>query len=288
VDYVDETTGKNYGLISYPNNQIYIGVDYANNVADGERGRKSIRLSSKRVISGNNLVVIDLEHMPSTVGAAGLGQGCSIWPAFWTVGSNWPNSGEIDLIEYVNTDSTVATTLHTNDGCDQSSESASSFSGYWSTSMTGGPNDNCYVYASDQYSNTGCNIVGASNAVGNAFNTNGQKGGVFAMEWTKESEIRAFYFPRNSVPSDLTSHTPNPDSWGLPYARFQIGSNCPSSHFVDHNIVFDNTFCGDWAGAVFGSQCSSSVSCTDFVKWNPSEYREAYWLINYVEVYDSC
>lgn len=108
------------------------------------------------------------------------------------------------------------------------------------------------------------------------------------MEWTKDSEIRAFYFPRNSVPSDLTGHTPNPDSWGLPYARFQIGDNCPSSHFVDHNIIFDNTFCGDWAGAVFNSQCATSTSCTDFVKWNPSEFRDAYWLINYVEVYDAC
>ncbi len=176
VDYVDQGTGKNYGLVQYTNNQIYIGVDHGNNVQDWERGRKSIRLSSKRVINGNNLVIIDLEHMPTTSAVTSMPRGCSLWPAFWTVGSNWPNNGEIDLIEYVNTDSTVATTLHTNGGCDQASEWTGSFSGKWSYAGNGQPNDNCDVNAPDQGANTGCNIIGAGNAVGHAFNTNGNKG----------------------------------------------------------------------------------------------------------------
>jgi hypothetical protein len=174
VDYVDQNTGKNGGLVGYQNNQVYIGVDKTNNVQDWERGRKSIRLSSKRVLNGNNLVIIDLEHMPTTSGLTNKPRGCSLWPAFWTVGPNWPNSGEIDIIEYVNTDSTVATTLHTNGGCDQGSEWTGSFSGQWSWGAV--PNDNCDVNAPDQGANVGCNIVGAPNAVGNAFNNNGQRG----------------------------------------------------------------------------------------------------------------
>lgn len=113
-------------------------------------------------------------------------------------------------------------------------------------------------------------------------------GGVFALEWTTGKEIRAFYFPRYSVPADLQNHAPNPDTWGRPYARFELGDNCNTNHFQNHNIVFDNTFCGDWAGAVFGNTCGWSTSCNDFVKWNPNEFSEAYWLINYVEVYDAC
>ncbi len=288
VDYVDYSTAKNYGLVEYRNNQVYIGVDHTNVVQWGERGRKSVRLNSNIVINGNNLVVIDLAHMPSTSGVTGMPQGCSVWPAFWTCGSNWPNNGEIDLIEYVNTDSVAATTLHTSDGCDQSSESTSSFSGYWSNT-NGNPNDNCYVYAPGQYSNTGCSIIsGKSSSVGSSFNNNGVNGGVYALEWDNTSQIRAWYFTRDSIPWDLASGQPNPDSWGTPYARFEIGSSCSASHFANHNIIFDTTFCGDWAGAVFGQTCGYSQTCESFVQYNPQEFTEAYWLLNYVSVYNSC
>jgi hypothetical protein len=288
VDYVNQDTARSMGLIKYENEKVYIGVDSTNIVQWGERGRKSIRLSSKLVLNGNNLVVIDLEHMPTTAGNAGLPKGCSVWPAFWTCGSDWPNNGEIDVIEYVNTDSKIATTLHTGDGCDQASEDISTFTGKWSDN-NGSPNDNCYIYAPNQYSNTGCSIVGQDNSVGAAFNNNGVGGGVYALEWDTESQIRAFYFPRNLIPSDLLNGTPNPDSWGKPYARFEIGKDfCTSDHFHGHNIIFDNTFCGDWAGAVFGNSCGWNVSCESFVQNNPSEFVDSYWLINYVSVYNSC
>jgi hypothetical protein len=291
VDYVDEATGHSMGLIKYTeNNQIYIGVDHDNVVKQDERGRKSIRLSSKQLLDGNNLVIIDLEHMPTTSGSTGMAKGCSVWPAFWTCGSDWPNNGEIDVIEYVNTDSIVATTLHTNAGCDQAAEDISTFSGHWTINPYGGANDNCDVSASDQYSNAGCSIqASVGSTVGDAFNNNGQKGGVYALEWDKDTEIRAFYFARNSIPSDITEGKPNPENWGKPYARFHLSSSiCPSSHFHNHQIIFDNTFCGDWAGAVFPSTCSATVSCQSFVQNNPAEFTEAYWLINYVSVYNSC
>jgi beta-glucanase (GH16 family) len=52
-----------------------------------------VRLTSKNSYT-HGLVILDLAHMPGGV--------CGTWPAFWMVGPNWPNSGEIDIIEGVN------------------------------------------------------------------------------------------------------------------------------------------------------------------------------------------
>jgi hypothetical protein len=293
VDFVDQSVALSEGLINVTtSNQVYIGTDYSNVVADGERGRKSIRLQSKKSYNGKNLIVIDLEHMPTTVGS--LQDGCSSWPAFWTVGSDWPTKGEIDIIEYVNTDEVAVTTLHTDEGCDQGNEDTSLFTGVWGLGAYGNPADNCDVNAADQWANEGCGILGAGSTnpqpkVGAAFNALG-KGGVYALEWLEDNYIRAFYFERDDIPSDIkgrSSITPDTSTWGLPYARFELGADCPSDHFQKHNIIFDNTFCGDWAGNTFSQSCSTDVSCNDYVKFNPSYFQESYWLINYVDVYES-
>jgi hypothetical protein len=289
VDYVDSSTGWNEGLIKYVDGKVYIGVDHTNVVDYSSRGRKSIRLSSKTQVNGRNLVVIDLEHMPTTLGSAAPA-GCATWPAFWTCGSDWPNNGEIDIIEYVNTDNTVLTTLHTSSSCDQSAESTSTFTGHWATTINGANSDNCDVNAGDQYSNQGCGIISSEGStVGKSFNSRGT-GGVYVMEWDTDAEIRAFFFSRDKIPGDLLAKNPNPNSWGTPYARFAIGSNsqCSSNHFNYHNIIFDTTFCGDWAGSVFASLCSPQSDCTSFVRNNPAEFSESYWLLNYVDTYEAC
>ena len=59
-------------------------------------------------------------------------QGCATWPAFWLVGKNlarWPSEGEIDVIEAVNTDTQVTSTLHTSEGCMQANVSVDMYSG---------------------------------------------------------------------------------------------------------------------------------------------------------------
>lgn len=45
-------------------------------------------------------------------------QGCATWPAAWeTLESDWPASGEVDILEGVNDESPNAATLHTSSGC---------------------------------------------------------------------------------------------------------------------------------------------------------------------------
>ena len=63
-------------------------------------------------------------------------QGCGVWPAFWMFGPNWPNNGEIDIIEGVNNQPENGVTLHTSDGCDYANTSAS-FTGTWAFGTIG-------------------------------------------------------------------------------------------------------------------------------------------------------
>jgi len=270
VNFVNQSVAQSEGLIS-AGTPSYFGADHSK-VASG-RGRDSVRLESKKTFS-SGLFIIDLTHMPA---------GCGTWPAFWTCGPSWPNYGEIDIIESVNQATQDTTTLHTSSGCDMSGVPKSSFTGNWGTGSQNNPADNCDVNAPDQYSNQGCGVVAAANTYGAPFNS--AKGGVFATQWEPSMGIKMWFFSRNSIPSDIASGNPNPSGWGLPYANFVFGSNCPSSHFQNHQVIFDLTFCGDWCGGVFPTDCPGKGDCNSYVQNNPSAFTEAYFDVNYVKVY---
>jgi len=271
VNYVDYNTAVSQGLIQTGSNYVIMRAD-DKNIASG-RGRNSIRIETKTQFT-RGLYIIDLQHMPT---------GCATWPAFWTVGPSWPNGGEIDIIEGVNKQTAVDTTLHTSDGCTMCNEAAN-FTGTWGKGPNGNNACNCYINAPNQYSNQGCGITGAANTMGPGFNNN--KGGVYATEWTN-NYISVWYWPRNSIPADITSGNPNPPSWGKAYAWFSFGTYCSSSHFTNNVVVFDLTFCGDWAGANFAADCPGLGACNTYVQNNPSAFSEAYWYVDYVAIYKS-
>ncbi|KAL8708311.1 MAG: hypothetical protein Q9220_006786 [cf. Caloplaca sp. 1 TL-2023] len=222
----------------------------ANNIASG-RGRDSLRLTSKAQYN-HGLMVLDLAHMP--------GNACGMWPAFWTTGPNWPSNGEIDIIEGVNLQPYNQMTMHTSGGC----------------SLVG----------SSCKGNEGCAAKGG--AFGDGFNHN--KGGTYAMEWTSDA-IKIWFFSRGQEPQDILGQSPDPTKWANPISQFDGGSNCNiDSHFKDQKIVFDTTFCGDWAGKDWATDnvCSPKASsCEDYVKNNPHAFSEAYWTINALKVYST-
>lgn len=190
-------------------------------------------------------------------------------------GDSWPNSGEIDIIEGVNADTSNSITLHTSAGCSVNTDGSQS-----GTSLN---NANCNT----DNGNTGCGATTTTaNAYGTPFNNNG--GGVYAMQW-ESSGIYVWFWPHASVPGDITAGTPNTANWGLPVVAFNGGSGCNiDDHFTGHNIVFDTTFCGQWAGqqAVWAATCSgAAATCVDYVAGNPSAFADAYWLVNSVKVY---
>jgi len=269
VDYVTQAVAEQKGYVGTKNGAVYIGCDMSTVVKTG--GRQSVRISTQQTFN-SGLFVFDLQHMPT---------GCATWPAFWTVGPGWPNAGEIDIIEGINVDSSVHTTLHTNNGCTMAGESTSLFTGKWAQDAHG-PANNCYVNAPGQSANQGCSINGLPNTYGAPFNAQG--GGVYVTEWNS-TLIRMYFFPRGSIPADITSGHPVPDSWGVPYAFFTLGSQCPANHFHDHVVVINLTFCGDWAGNAFKGDCPNDGDCATFVRNNPTKFTEAYWLINYLSVF---
>ncbi|KAL8901680.1 MAG: hypothetical protein Q9207_005081 [Kuettlingeria erythrocarpa] len=254
VNYVDQGTAQNRGLIDKSDGAVVMRVD-SSNVASG-RGRDSVRLTSKASYN-HALVVVDLAHMP--------GNACGIWPAFWTVGPNWPSNGEIDIIEGVNMQSSNQATMHTNDGCSFADASPSS----------------C---GSSGSNNQGCPIKGG--AFGDSFNPG--NGGTYAMEWTGRG-IYVWYFARGQEPQDVLGDSPKPKQWGEPTATFQGGTNCNIDQFFkDQQIIFDTTFCGDWAGQTWSQdpKCSAKAStCQEYVQNNPRAFTEAYWKINALKVY---
>ncbi len=75
-----------------------------------------------------------------------------------------------------------------------------------------------------------------------------------------------------------------------PISTFQGGSNCDiDSHFKDQQIVFDSTFCGDWAGREWSKDNVCSVkapTCEEYVKNNPKAFTEAFWTIKALKVYN--
>lgn len=192
----------------------------------------------------------------------------------WLVGPNWPNGGEIDIIEGVNDQTSNDVTLHTGPGCSVSN------TGTFSGKMT---STTC---ASSGNDNTGCQIASADTAsYGAGFNEG--KGGVYAMEWQPDG-IAVYFFPRSSIPSDVLGDSPNPSGWGTPMAHFSGECDFTKS-FTEQQIVFDTTFCGDWAGNTWSSSsCAVKAdTCDAYVQNNPSAFADAYWSVNALKVYTS-
>ncbi|KAL9045651.1 MAG: hypothetical protein Q9214_001335 [Letrouitia sp. 1 TL-2023] len=254
VNYIDMNTAQSNGLFDTSNGKVTMRVD-STNVASG-RGRDSIRVTSKTAYN-HGLIVIDIAHMPGSI--------CGTWPAFWTTGPDWPNNGEIDIIEGVNTQSGNKMTMHTGQGC----------------SLLG---KDCNADGGKQ----GCGTDPEnSQSYGDGFNQN--KGGIYALEWTSDA-LNIWFFPRGSEPKGILGDAPDPANWGQPTANFQGDSGCTiDDHFRDQNIVFDTTFCGDWAGKTWADDgCSSKgATCQDYVMNNPQDFAEAYWEVNALKVYSS-
>ncbi len=291
---------------------------YMQSVASPNGGfRESVRLEGKRRFQ-RGLFILDIEHMPA---------GCGVWPAFWmTDEDNWPNNGEIDILEGINTQTVAKTALHTTDQCSMYAQVPWwTHSGVWDTStglpdtFTGKPNyintveaDNCWVMAPHQWANQGCVAVSTENdTIGEPMNAIG--GGVYVLEWDPvNGYIKSWVFKNGEIPNNLQDAmatanedptvnqvVPEPSLWKIPYAYFAIGkgTGCSNDHFQNMRLVFDLAFCGTVAGNRFFQDCpalsaefnvssDSVLTCNAFIASEPESLSEAYWKIRGVYVYE--
>ncbi|KAJ7064788.1 laminarinase [Mycena amicta] len=267
VNYTDKGTALSQNLTFASQNTFVLRAESETVLAASGPGRNSVRLmSNKQVTTGS--YSFDVQHMP---------QGCGTWPALWTVGADWPNQGEVDILEGVNDQGPNHSTLHTNAGCTMPPPSpARPQSG---TSIL----DNCDVVAT---ANSGCGVKSADPlSYGPAFNENG--GGWYATE-ISEAYIQVWFWPRNAgetVPLDVRAGNTTVDTsaWGMPAAFFPA-LTCPiSSKFGPQSIIINR---GDWAGqpAIYASSGCPST-CIDYVNNNPAAFSEAYFELNSLRIF---
>ena len=135
-------------------------------------------------------------------------------------------------------------------------------------------------------SNQGCSFHDdSSQSYGSGFNQAG--GGIFAMEWTSSGVSIWRWIGQGggpTAPADVLSDTPNPANWGPSSANWaSSSSNCNfAQDLSQHNIIFDTTFCGQWAGSAYPGGLDA---CQDFVANNPSAFTNTYWGVNSLKVY---
>jgi len=200
-----------------------------------------------------------------------------VWPAFWTVGGGtWPDQGEVDIIEGVHDNEHNQVAWHTVAGCNLTTP-PSDFTGTI-VSVDGQNHTDCDALLDN---NAGCAVTEWSRAsYGPYFDAQG--GGVFAMKWD-ENSIAVWSFYRAAVPEDIVTGIPDPAGWGLPVAELGSEGCNTLEYFVNHSIIFDITFCGDWAGNSYNS--SGCPGTCEAVLMDPTNFVNASWSINSLKVY---
>lgn len=110
------------------------------------------------------------------------------------------------------------------------------------------------------------------------------------MQWTSQF-IKVWFFPRGSIPSTLSTTRPDVSRFGTPQAVFQ-GACIIDQKFRDHRLIFDTTFCGDFAGNTYRQNgCpmynmqDQIQACVRYVAETPGAYRYGWWEINSIKIY---
>ncbi|KAF9497127.1 glycoside hydrolase family 16 protein [Pleurotus eryngii] len=258
---LEDAKAKNLAFVQDDGTTV-LAVDDKTHLPVGTN-RASVRIESKKTYN-EGLFIADFFAMP---------HGCSVWPAWWSVGPNWPSAGEIDVLEGVHNSPTNHYTLHTSPGCTLSTNNPGNT--FFEASIV---NTEC---ASSGDNNAGCGLRDTdARSYGEGFNRAG--GGVFAHMWGSDG-IKIWHFARNEIPQDIKDNKPKPSAWPTPSAFFASDTCDVNQHFHDHTLVIDTTLCGDLGNPTYSSS-GCPGSCAEAVA-DPNNFIFAKWKINYIAVY---
>lgn len=253
------------------NGRAIIKVDNTTTVPYNEK-RNSVKLKSNDWYKPGTVMVMDATHLP---------YGCSVWPAWWTQGPNWYQGGEIDIIETINLQVENQYALHTIPGCTPTVNTT-----------LGTPLGTYGTKTCDQTQNfgSGCIVMDQNPAsAGAAFAAAG--GGVYIMAF-EETGITIWFYSRPSVPAALTAGAQTIDtaSLGTPTASYSSSTCNIAEFFGSQQMILDITLCGDWAGQTpllleTCGQMAAGQTCYTTYVLNSTNYNEAYFEINYINVF---
>ncbi|TYJ55463.1 hypothetical protein B9479_003853 [Cryptococcus floricola] len=275
--YTFWATAQNTSLLrTTSSGTTILAVDNTSSVAYDSK-RYAPKLLSESLYDVGTVWVMDAVHMP---------YGCSVWPAFWTQGANWPEGGEIDIMEGINNQVTNVIALHTSNTttCTVDSSSTSSFSGTVE-------NNDCNNSLNN---GAGCTVKDENEkSYGAGFAEAG--GGVYVGEYAEDG-IRVWFITRADVPESLTVDASSLDTstLGTPVAEY-LASTCEiDKAFSPQTLTINIALCGDFAGipALLEQTCPALVgdaTCytTYVINDQSTTYAQAYFEINYINVFSS-
>lgn len=273
-------------------------VEATSNWAIIRAGRRSPQYKYKRMTARveskaswkNFLSIFKFSHVP---------YGCGVWPALFTLANQgeWPNGGELDMLEYVNMDVSKAS-FHTGGSCTLDSSAVNQYG-----SM---PDRNRMDY--DCVTNYPDRLGCAPNKWMKSAQSWAHSPGVLATQWT-DKFIKLFYIPEHEIPQDIKDEAPHPEDWNRwLFSYFPLSDSC---YVAAQKLMMQINFCGDWAGKVWSADgsCNQKVHncravdplkeyapqedcCTKFI-WDPhNEYgtdqylrERAYFNISYIKIF---
>ncbi|KAH9989399.1 concanavalin A-like lectin/glucanase domain-containing protein [Russula compacta] len=243
-------------------------VDSSKDLPHGKE-RDSVRIASTKQFH-KGLVIADFDAMP---------HGCAVWAAWWAVGLKWPDGGEIDIVEGVNSKRTNQYTFHS--GSDGSCHIPPRINKHGEPAFAAEVlSTNCM---SSERNDGGCALSDTkSSSFGKGFNSVG--GGVFALLRENEN-IKIWHFERHSIPPDVHSGKPKPHSWPRPSAMLAADHCDIDSHFHPQTLVLDIDLCGNWGKGTYSSlDCPGT--CSQHVA-KGKNFIHASWVINSITIYHS-
>ncbi|KAE9391305.1 hypothetical protein BT96DRAFT_1001475 [Gymnopus androsaceus JB14] len=262
INYYTASSGAsdNSGVANYVDNLISVNSDgdvlMWVDTTENVNLRNSMKLSSSETFNVGTMMI-------------SISSIC-IWPALWLLGGGtWPAGGEIDIIEGVNEYVHNVMSIHISEGCSITQNNA-----LVDSTINIASDLDCYVPI----------------PMAPGFNAGG---GTYAIQII-DAGIYINYWAAGSVPSDITSGSPNPSSWSA--QTFFSATNCAiGTYFTNLALIIDTNLGGTFTEGVWSTSgptsltsCASSTgysTAASYVQNVGSVFSDAYWQISSINIY---